>query len=74
MIQARKWPAQLVLDEINTVDGERCGRSCEHHGLTCARAAGHDGAQVLDDMHAAVVNGQPVAFGEECCTAEEEAG
>ena len=48
------------------------GHACAHHddesAASCPRRAGHGSAHYASDMHAAMVDGQPVLFGEECCS------
>lgn len=65
----RQGSARDVLTgEIGAVTGTVCGHRCDHHdGLTCARAAGHVGAEIVTDRHVGVVGGEPVVFGDECC-------
>lgn len=65
--------AGQLLAELDAVAGETCGHTCAHHGevAVCARAPGHDGATVATDLHAFLVDGHLVTFGEECCAAEE---
>lgn len=59
-------PTELLRAEL-AGDGDRCGHACDHHApLVCQRAAGHAGAEVMVDVHAALVDGQVVTFDGDC--------
>jgi hypothetical protein len=60
--------------ELATVTGPLCGHTCDHQThLTCLRADGHHGAQLMTDMHIGRDSRDPdnpvvVVFGDQCCT------
>lgn len=80
----RKSSSDVLLEEIDSVSGEKCGWSCDHHdyivnkqlfSAVCERAGGHAGATLMVDVHAYIVaenkSRYPVVFTEHCCMAEE---
>jgi len=70
--------AEELSAELDVVQGERCGWTCQHHGDNfppCQRAQDHAGATRLADMHVARdTDGDLVVAGEECCATDDAPG
>jgi hypothetical protein len=47
--------------------GHACVHRDEESAASCPRRAGHGTARVAGDMHAALVDGEPVLFSQVCC-------